>query len=377
MSLKRTPYGTWEVRWYARGKRRSKSFRTQKLADAFERKVRDDAERHLVGARLARRQLTVRQWCDEWLDGAHNLAPSTLRIYREAMGALLDGDHGIGDKMLDQLDKAAIDAALNAYRASTTRLGGRPAASSLHRSYRALRRALRVAVAAGLLDRSPFTAVDPPEIRPTEMRFLTQDELERLAATIHARWRTLVLVAGWGGLRWGELAGLRRADIDHRAGQVAIMGQLSTDAKHWKPWTKGRRRRRVDLPASVMRQLPGDGGPGYVWTMPRGGPLDHSRFRQRYWLPAVEAAGLSPLHPHELRHTSVALAVAAGAHPAEIQAQLGHDSLTTTFNEYGHIFPTATRQVADRLERMRTQTTGSPAQRRTPRRTGRRRRRVT
>jgi integrase len=101
-----------------------------------------------------------------------------------------------------------------------------------------------------------------------------------------------------------------------------------------------------------MAELPRQGD-GYVWTQPAGGPLVHSNWRRRYWLPAVEKAGLTPLRVHDLRHTSVALAIAAGAHPSEIQAQLGHTSIKTTLDEYGHILPSAQRQVAERLETVR------------------------
>jgi integrase-like protein len=52
----------------------------------------------------------------------------------------------------------------------------------------------------------------------------------------------------------------------------------------------------------------------------------------------VERARLAPLRIHDLRHTAVALAVAAGAHPKEIQELCGHASITTTLNVYGHLF---------------------------------------
>jgi integrase len=50
------------------------------------------------------------------------------------------------------------------------------------------------------------------------------------------------------------------------------------------------------------------------------------------------------------------LAIAAGAHPAEIQAQLGHTSIAVTMDLYGHVLPSAARQVAERLETVRAET---------------------
>jgi hypothetical protein len=64
----------------------------------------------------------------------------------------------------------------------------------------------------------------------------------------------------------------------------------------------------------------------------------------------VERARLSPLRIHDLRHTAVALAVAAGAHPKEIQELCGHASITTTLNVYGHLFESLQERLAERLD---------------------------
>jgi integrase len=342
VSVKETRYGTWQARWRdVDGVQRAQSFRTRTLAERHERKTRADTERGLPTAPAQR--ISVRAWADQWLEGAHNLTDRSKRIYRDALDHLLPE---LGDTPLRRLTAGQIDKALAGYAAA----GAAP--SSVNRAYRTLRRMLRVAVDRDLILKSPMAAVERPRVPRQEMRFLTADELERLAASIDGRYRSLVLVAGWGGLRWGELAGLRLGDVDRDAAQVLVAGQLSTDGKRWKPETKTSGPRRVDLPASVMAELPQDGN-SYVWTLPKGGPLEHTKFRQRFFLPAVQAAGLAPLRVHDLRHTAVALAVAAGAHPAEIQAQLGHTSIKTTLDEYGHIMPAAHRQVADRLDQLR------------------------
>jgi integrase len=53
----------------------------------------------------------------------------------------------------------------------------------------------------------------------------------------------------------------------------------------------------------------------HVFPSDRGGILRTSNFRAKVWLPAIRAAGLAPLRPHDLRHTAVALWIAAGANP--------------------------------------------------------------
>jgi hypothetical protein len=44
-------------------------------------------------------------------------------------------------------------------------------------------------------------------------------------------------------------------------------------------------------------------------------------------------------HNHDLRHTHVAWLVAGGAPLPHIQARLGHESITTTIDTYGHLLP--------------------------------------
>jgi len=47
-----------------------------------------------------------------------------------------------------------------------------------------------------------------------------------------------------------------------------------------------------------------------------------------------------------LRHTAAALAIAQGAHPKVIQSRLGHASITTTLDRYGHLFPNLDEALA-------------------------------
>jgi integrase len=51
------------------------------------------------------------------------------------------------------------------------------------------------------------------------------------------------------------------------------------------------------------------------------------------WNPAVEAAGLSDITPHDLRHTAASLAVASGAHAKAVQRMLGHASAAMTLDD--------------------------------------------
>jgi integrase len=66
--------------------------------------------------------------------------------------------------------------------------------------------------------------------------------------------------------------------------------------------------------------------------------------------PAVRRAGLDGLTFHALRHSAVGLMVEAGAHPEAIKARLGHASIRTTSDVYGHVLPGVDASVSAALE---------------------------
>ncbi|HSO54028.1 MAG TPA: tyrosine-type recombinase/integrase [Actinomycetes bacterium] len=73
-------------------------------------------------------------------------------------------------------------------------------------------------------------------------------------------------------------------------------------------------------------------------------------FRRRFWLPATRAAGLGGLRIHDLRHTAVALWIAAGANPKEVAARAGHASVSFTLDRYGHLYPERDLSLRERLD---------------------------
>lgn len=71
---------------------------------------------------------------------------------------------------------------------------------------------------------------------------------------------------------------------------------------------------------------------------------------RREFLPALTRAGLRRIRFHDLRHTYTTLLIAQGENPKVIQSQLGHASIETTFDRYGHLLPESRRQIGPRLD---------------------------
>jgi integrase len=109
-------------------------------------------------------------------------------------------------------------------------------------------------------------------------------------------------------------------------------------------------RRTIGLPRFVVDELAAHLAAlatQRLWcSPPRGGPLRVNVFRARVWRPATRAAGLEGLRIHDLRHTAVALWIAAGANPKEVSTRAGHSSVSFTLDRYGHLYPRSTPHSA-------------------------------
>jgi integrase len=190
------------------------------------------------------------------------------------------------------------------------------------------------------------------------MRFLVSDEIVTLASSIDAQYRTLVLVASYGGLRAGELYALRRGRVDLLRARVDVAETLVEvrGHHHFGPPKTRAGQRSVPLPRTVVDELaehvagrePGE----LLFPAPGGGAVRASLFRRRVGTPAVERAGLAPPRLHDLRHTAVALWIAAGATPREIATRAGYTSVSVALYRYGHLLPGTEERVTDALDAM-------------------------
>jgi integrase len=87
-----------------------------------------------------------------------------------------------------------------------------------------------------------------------------------------------------------------------------------------------------------------------VFAVTNGSVLRLSNWRQAVFLPARIQAGVSiRFRIHDLRHTAASLMVQAGYPPKMLQEIMGHASITTTLDLYGHLYPGDMDRYADRL----------------------------
>jgi integrase len=80
---------------------------------------------------------------------------------------------------------------------------------------------LKFSVKAKHLSANPADGVELPRLPEAEQRYLTHEQLHRLALA-SGRFRTFVLVLGYCGLRFGEAIALRMADVDLKARRIRV-----------------------------------------------------------------------------------------------------------------------------------------------------------
>ena len=172
-----------------------------------------------------------------------------------------------------------------------------------------------------------------------------------MAEAIGPRYRALVLVAAYGGLRWGELVGLRVRRVDLLHGRVTVAEQVAEVNGRFIPGPPKTEagRRTVTLPAAAavalaehLAEFAESGPDGLVFPAAEGGYLRRSNFNRRSWRPATRAAGVDGLRFHDLRHSAATLALAAGANTRELMERMGHTSPAVALR-YQHVWPVGTR----------------------------------
>jgi integrase len=232
-------------------------------------------------------------------------------------------------------------------------------ANSVAKAYRVLRGALDGAVDAGLIFRNPCTIKGAGTEREQEMQIATPEQVAALAAAVGPRLEALVFTAGYGGLRWGELAGLRRRDVDLDACTLSVthkLGEVNGTLSDGPPKSEAGRR-ILGVPSFVARSLathidlsslPGDDG--LAIPSVEGTPMRRSNFRRRVWDPATAEVGMNEFRFHDLRHTAATLAAASGTSLKALMARIGHASAAAALR-YQHMIDGQDADIVRYLER--------------------------
>ncbi|RUP30038.1 MAG: site-specific integrase, partial [Mycolicibacterium sp.] len=215
---------------------------------------------------------------------------------------------------------------------------------------------LKFAVKAKHLSANPADEIELPRLPEVEQRYLSHDQLH-LIAVASGRLRTLVLVLGYCGLRFGEAAALQVADVDITARRITVRRSVTYVRKTGlvEGPTKNHGTRAVPIPKFIAKLLATEiterAQGALVFPSARGGgylTLGQARYAFQKATRAVE--GCDGVRLHDLRHTCASLAISSGANVKVVQKLLGHKSAVLTLDKYGHLFPDDLDRVADAFD---------------------------
>jgi len=376
-----TQGGRYKVFWRdSVGRQRAKTTGTRiKEARAFREDMRVQARNGGSIEPLERKEL-LDLAAERWLLTKSSNKPKTYATYRSDVKHVSErfGHQQLVTIRRQQVQVWVSDLAVNGVGPATIR-----------KAWAALHGILEEAVLAGIVPRNAASKIKlPPEPAGRAGRkALTPEQVSHLASSIDPRYRVLVLVASYLGLRWAECAGLRRDDVDLKRRTVLVERSLSEvggklpaaydairEGNLYNVGTKNERVRILGVPDFLCHELENHlsnlgSKDGWVFTSPKGGPL-RANVRRRFFLPALVLSGLDPdlclcessqcprrhvplYRFHDLRHTAASIAGSPtyGAASAKVvQDLLGHSTQQVTTEIYTHLYPQDFEALTARLD---------------------------
>lgn len=294
---------------------------------------------------------------------ASHATPGTLHRYQQIARDRINPT--LGDMPADMLTRRTVEKWVTALRRETTRDGKPLSAKTIKNAQALLSAALQRQVDDGAITRNVAKGIPlPKDTIGREKVFLTPQQVEALISAMPDRYRPLTRFLYLTGARFGEATALTVADLD-----LDSYPATARISKAWKeakqpgqpvylgtPKTR-RSVRTVSLPDNILPTLRvlTDGKPPseLVFTSSRGGRISSATFHSEAWQKAVKMTGMDPApRVHDLRHSHASALIAAGIPLPVIQRRLGHESIQTTVDVYGHLAPDAAVQVADAIQAM-------------------------
>ena len=302
------------------------------------------------GRKQAARVQTFGAYAERWLAG-RDLKPRTRDHYRSLL------DRQILPRFADVPLKGLTSEAVRDWHADLDRT--RPTLRA--HAYGLLRTILATAVVDEKIPVNPChirgagTSKRVRKIRPA-----TLVELEAIAAAMPERYRPMVMLSSWCGLRFGEVTELRRKDVDLTNGVIRVRRGVVRTEGHT---VVGRPKsdagvRDVAIPPHLVPMLkahrdamPLRGADGLLFPAADGTSHLAPSTLYRWFYAAREAAGRPDLRWHDLRHTGAVLAAQTGATLAELMGRLGHSTPGAAMR-YQHVAGGRDAEIAAALSKL-------------------------
>lgn len=336
VKIKERNKGEWWLVVHLNGKRRMTKVGSKKAANDFKKKV----EVEIAEARFNISKVkTFSFYCKEWRD---DVMPSTCKASTQSDYKGIIKNHlkpaKFWNKPVDEIYEGEIETFLINLRKNKAR------STTVHIK-NAISNSFKRAVKARAIRINPARGVEIPKDPDNEEQFeaspYNRTETDTLLATCKESYEgsyPMLLFFCRTGCRAGEVAGLQWRDLDLKVRKATIRRGV-VRGKVVKT-TKSKKIRKIDLTPALVTELKKHklrtGAGEWVFQNEDGGFVDMNNFRKRIFDPLCEDAELHKTRLHDLRHSYAAAMVVGTKDMYYVQRQLGHASITTTINTYGH-----------------------------------------
>ena len=234
---------------------------------------------------------------------------------------------------------------------------------TINKSIMVMKLMLKHAIIWEYLKDNPARYVEREHVPRVERDFLTPAEVEKFLTCASPDYHALFCTAVLTGAREGELLGLRGGDLADDKRRLHI--RRSYNPRHGFSSTKTKAGERTvhltpELLTVLLEHKANTAGTiDDLMFSKDGEPLSPANMVRDQFRPALARAGVRSMRFHDLRHTYAALMIHLGENMKFIQAQMGHTSIKTTMDLYGHLLPEASEGMGQRLDSL-VFTNGSP-----------------
>ena len=190
---------------------------------------------------------------------------------------------------------------------------------------------------------------DLPAIADNEQRWFTQAEIIQIVDAATGQFKVLFHLAGYSGLRSGELVGLRVEDLKLEYGVIEVRRAVWNGIEGETKTKSGKRNVFIDSATiRLLRDFLGDRKSGRLFQSRVGTPLENRDICRRVLTPLCKKLGIRPGGMHAFRHGRVSHMQASMLPGDFVKDQIGHSDLRITSN-YTHFEHRQKREMVEKL----------------------------
>ena len=276
----------------------------------------------------------------------------------------------IGNILFVDLDRVAIEGWITKmYERGLSQ-------NTIHGAFMNVNKVYKYFAMAGLISHNPLEYVKTPKKGDAKVTYLDKPQFDKLVSVLKSnydkgdRFRTAVMLATFGGLRRGEICGLRWYDVDFEANSITVSSAIGvyTDENGQATYTKSPKNlssaRTFPMPAELRKELE----LRYAKVQEEYGCINGTWFvcgqSINYYAPTTftrefeKFADVYQIRDHFnkratlhcLRHNLATVGVKANVDIASLAAMMGHKSKAMTLDTYSSATPDAQALAAKKLE---------------------------